>query len=153
MAVVINGLVALSEHVGEHLGYSSWLRVDQRRIDLFAEATGDHQWIHTDPARAATDTKHGTTIAHGFLTLSLIPGLQSEVFRVRGVKMGLNYGSDRVRYVSPVPVDSDVRLGVELRAVEPIVENVVQVGWRFTVEIRDSRKPALVADALFRYFG
>src|SRR5579875_1338926 len=99
--------------VGRHLGYSDYLLVDQERIDRFADATGDHQWIHVDPERAASGP-FGTTIAHGYLTLSLVPLLLAQVLRVEGVAFGLNYGSNKVRFPAPVPAGSEVRLGALL---------------------------------------
>ncbi|MFE7133604.1 MaoC family dehydratase [Streptomyces sp. NPDC057638] len=136
--------------IGEPLGPSDWLEVDQRRIDLFAEATGDHQWIHVDPERAA-DGPFGTTIAHGYLTLSLLPALVPQVIRVDGMRMGLNYGTNKVRFPAPVPV------GSRLRATAVLVEVAeagggVQVTTRVTVEREGGRKPVCVAESVSRYF-
>jgi acyl dehydratase len=136
--------------VGEPLGHSDWLEVDQRRIDLFAEATGDHQWIHVDPERAA-DGPFGTTIAHGYLTLSLVPSLVPQVLRVEGVKMGVNYGSGKVRFPAPVPVGSRLRASVTLQDVAE-VGGGVQVTALVTVEREGGEKPVCVAEALFRYY-
>ncbi|REF32179.1 MaoC family dehydratase [Calidifontibacter indicus] len=143
---VINGVDELRAAVGEHLGYSSWHEVTQERIDQFAEATGDHQWIHVDPERAK-DGPFGSTIAHGYLTLSMVPMLVWEVYRVDGVKMGVNYGSDKVRFPTPVPVGSKVRAGVELTAVDDIPLGV-QVTAKVTVEIEGVQKPAMVAQTI-----
>lgn len=143
---VINGVDELRAAVGEHLGYSSWHEVTQERIDQFAEATGDHQWIHVDPERAK-DGPFGSTIAHGYLTLSMVPMLVWEVYRVDGVKMGVNYGSDKVRFPTPVPVGSKVRAGVELTAVDDIPLGV-QVTAKVTVEIEGAQKPAMVAQTI-----
>lgn len=143
---VINGVDELRAAVGEHLGYSSWHEVTQERIDQFAEATGDHQWIHVDPQKAK-DGPFGSTIAHGYLTLSMVPMLVWEVYRVDGVKMGVNYGSDKVRFPTPVPVGSKVRAGVELTAVDDIPLGV-QVTAKVTVEIEGVQKPAMVAQTI-----
>lgn len=143
---VINGVDELRAAVGEHLGYSSWHEVTQERIDQFAEATGDHQWIHVDPEKAKQGP-FGGTIAHGYLTLSMVPMLVWEVYRVDGVKMGVNYGSDKVRFPTPVPVGSKVRAGVELTAVDDIPLGV-QVTAKVTVEIEGVQKPAMVAQTI-----
>ncbi|QKW05677.1 MaoC family dehydratase [Streptomyces sp. NA04227] len=140
----------LKAAVGEQLGYSDWLEVDQKRIDLFAEATGDHQWIHVDPEQAAKGP-FGTTIAHGYLTLSLLPVLVPQVLRVENVKMGVNYGSNKVRYPAPVPVGSRLRAGVALAEVAE-VGGGVQVTAKVTIEIEGGDKPACVAEPVTRYF-
>jgi acyl dehydratase len=132
--------------VGTHLGFSDWLTVDQHRIDTFADATGDHQWIHVDPERAAAGP-FGTTIAHGFLTLSLVPHLLRDLVDYPAWPVRINYGSDRVRFIAPVPVDSRVRAGAELVAVRPSGTGT-QVALSVTVEIEGSEKPALVAQTL-----
>ena len=129
------------------LGTSSWVALEQRQIDLFAEATGDHQWIHVDP-EAAAQGPFGTTVAHGYLTLSLIPALLSEVFSVTDAKMGVNYGVERARFTSPVPSGSDVRLKASLRGTERRPNGVLfRVG--VEIEIRDHDKPALVGEVLY----
>jgi len=143
---VFNGIADLQEAVGSHLGYSDWLEVTQDRIGLFAEATGDHQWIHVDRLRAASGP-FGTTIAHGFLTLSLLPMLVAQVYALHGVRMGVNYGTDKVRFPTPVPVGSKVRAGVELVGVRPNSLGYL-VTTRITVERHGSRKPACVAESL-----
>lgn len=111
-----NGVDELFGAVGTHLGYSEWHPITQTRIDAFAEATGDHQWIHVDPNRAASGP-FGSTIAHGYLTLSLVPMLTWEIYNVEGISMGVNYGANKVRFPSPVPVGSRVRAGVQLVSV------------------------------------
>ncbi|MEV0337091.1 MaoC family dehydratase [Nocardia sp. NPDC050717] len=113
-----DGLAELEAAVGTHLGYSEWHAVTQDQVNTFAEATGDHQWIHVDTEKAAQGP-FGTTIAHGYLTLSLVPMLVSEIYRIEGVKMGVNYGSNKLRFPAPVPVGSKVRAGVELVSVAP----------------------------------
>ncbi|MFD6182172.1 MaoC family dehydratase [Streptomyces goshikiensis] len=140
----------LSAGVGEPLGPSGWLEVDQKRIDLFADATGDHQWIHVDPERAA-DGPFGSTIAHGYLTLSLLPSLVPQVMRVEGMKMGINYGVNKVRFPAPVPV------GSRLRATAVITEVTetgggVQVAATVTVECEGAEKPVCVAESVSRYY-
>ncbi|MET8872041.1 MaoC family dehydratase [Nocardia sp. NPDC004604] len=143
---VFNGIGELEQAVGTHLGYSEWHTVTQEQIDLFAAATGDHQWIHVDPERAAQGP-FGTTIAHGYLTLSLLPVLVSQVYRVDGLKMGINYGCNKVRFPSPVPSGSRVRAGVELAEIKPTNAGV-QVTARVTIEREGGDKPACVAEAL-----
>jgi acyl dehydratase len=152
MPIVLDGLDGLREHAGSHLGYSGWIEVTQDRVDEFAHATGDTQWIHVDVQRAARDSPYGSTIAHGFLTLSVIPGLQHEIFRIRGAKLGVNYGAEKIRFPAAVPVGSRVRLGAALHAVEAAPGGAVQVHWAFTVEVAGGAKPACVAELVFRYF-
>ena len=137
--------------VGTRLGPSDWLILKQERIDLFARATGDHQWIHVDPERAK-DGPFGTTIAHGYLTFSLINMFLPELFEARGMKMGVNYGADRLRFPAPVPTGSRVRAVGELVKAEPIGDDAVQTTCRVTIEIEDSDKPACVADIIGRYY-
>lgn len=140
----------LAAKTGEPLGYSSWLVVTQNRVDTFAEATGDHQWIHVDPAKAANGP-FGTTIAHGFLTLSLAPTLLWEVVTVGGAGLVVNYGVNRVRFPAAVPVGSRVRGGVELIAAEEVAGGV-QAVFRISVDVMDAPKPACVAEIVFRYY-
>jgi acyl dehydratase len=144
--IVFDGVADLEKAVGTHLGHSEWHTVDQDQIDAFAAATGDHQWIHVDPAKAA-EGPFGSTVAHGFLTLSLLPILTWQVYTVEGVKMIVNYGADKLRFPSPVPVGSRVRAGVELNAVTPIALGY-QVALRVTIERDGGDKPACVADML-----
>nr|WSZ95252.1 MaoC family dehydratase [Streptomyces sp. NBC_00857] len=135
--------------VGEQLGHSDWLEIDQKRIDLFADATGDHQWIHVDPERAASGP-FGTTIAHGYLTLSLLPALVPQILRVENVKMGINYGTNKVRFPSPVPVGSRLRASAVLKDVSDAGEGV-QITMLVTVEREGGGKPACVAESVSRY--
>jgi len=137
--------------VGQPLGTSEWHVVDQARIDAFADATGDHQWIHVDPDRAASGP-FGTTIAHGFLTLSLAPLLTGEIYRVRGVRMGVNYGLNRVRFPAPVPSGSRVRGSGELAEVTGVAGGV-QLVVRLTVEAEGVAKPVCVADSVVRLYA
>src|SRR6476469_9583482 len=114
MTTTVQGIAGLREKVGEHLGYSDFIEITQEQVNLFADATGDHQWIHVDPERAKQESPFGGPIAHGYLTLSLGPRLMPESMRVDGVTMAVNYGCEKVRFPSPVPVGSKVRLGAEL---------------------------------------
>jgi acyl dehydratase len=150
MMRVFNGVDELRAAVGSRLGVSDWVTVDQGQIDTFAEATGDHQWIHVDTERAKGGP-FGTTIAHGFLTLSLLPLLVGQTYRVEGTKMGVNYGFNRVRFTSPVPVGSKVRGNIELVEVTD-VDGGVQMTTKVTVEIDGSERPALVAEWLTRQY-
>jgi len=140
----------LTAAVGEHLGYSHWLRLDQERVNTFADATGDHQWIHVDPARAALGP-YGTTLAHGYLTLALLPVLVGSVVQYEGWATRLNYGLDKVRFPAPLLVGSDVRAGAELTGAHA-VPNGIQVSLRVTAQSRRNgeiaSRPALVADTL-----
>ncbi|MEH0981783.1 MaoC family dehydratase [Micromonospora sp. CPCC 205556] len=140
----------LTKAVGEHLGHSDWHRVDQDRVDAFAEATGDRQWIHVDPERARSGP-FGGTVAHGFLMLSLLPTLGAEVYRVDGVRMGVNYGLDRVRFPAPLPTGSRVRAGVTLLDVQP-VQGGLQVANEVTLEREGGDKPCCVARTLARLY-
>ncbi len=142
---------SLREAVGQHLGYSDWHTVDQKQVDLFAEATGDHQWIHVDPERAAKGP-FGRTIAHGYLTLSLVASLIPEVYSVDGVRMAINYGVNKVRFPAPLPVGSRVRAGVELAELSD-VERGVQLIMRVTVEVEGQPKPCCVAETVVRLYG
>lgn len=136
--------------VGTHLGYSDYHTVTQDEVNLFADATGDHQWIHVDPVRAAAGPFAGT-IAHGYLTLSLVPVLVGSILRVEGVSMGVNYGSNRVRFTSPVRVGAEVRAAATLAAVEEVAGGV-QVTLDVTIEVRGQEKPACVAQTLTRFY-
>jgi len=135
--------------VGTHLGYGDWITVDQDRIDLFAEATGDHQWIHVDAERAAAGP-FGATIAHGYLTLALTSQMLPGLVRVDGISMGINYGTNKVRFPSPVVVGSRVRGGAELVQVDEVVGGY-QAVIRITVEMEGSDRPACVVDSVSRF--
>ncbi|MEP1472780.1 MAG: MaoC family dehydratase [Halieaceae bacterium] len=150
MATQFDSPAALLPAVGQHLGFSEWLEIDQRRIDLFAESTGDHQWIHVDPERAASGP-FGKTIAHGYLTLSLANLFLPEIMEVDNVSMGVNYGCEKVRFPAPVPVGSRVRGGGEVISAEE-VKGGVQVVVRMTIEIEGSERPACVIDTISRFF-
>jgi len=139
----------LKSAIGEQLGYSEWREIAQDRVNLFADATDDHQWIHVDPERAKAGP-FGATIAHGFLTLSLLPSLAGEVYRVDGVLMGINYGLDKVRFPAPLPTGSRVRAGVELLVADDLGEGWLQLKARVTIEREGGEKPVCVAESLSR---
>jgi acyl dehydratase len=140
----------LQAQVGQEIGLSDWMRVDQARINLFAQATDDHQWIHTDPARAAAGP-FGTTVAHGFLTLSLLPALFDTGFAISDVVLGINYGMNRVRFPAPLPAGSRVRGRFVLRAYEPLPGGA-QLTVEATIEREGSAKPVCVAESVSRRF-
>lgn len=140
----------LAGSVGSHLGYSDWLEITQERINAFADATDDHQWIHVDP-EAAKNGPFGTTIAHGYLTLSLAVRFVSEIFSVEGVSMGVNYGTNKVRFISPVPVGSKLRAGGVLAGVDE-VPGGVQATIDLTFEVDGAEKPACAAQVLYRLY-
>jgi acyl dehydratase len=143
-------LAELESSTDRDLGTSEWETIDQRQIDLFAEATHDHQWIHVDP-EAAAHGPFGTTVAHGYLTLSMLPYFVSQVLNVTDVRMGINYGTEKIRFTAPVPVGSQVRLKATLRDSERRGEGVLyRLG--IEVEIKDSEKPALVGEVLYLVF-
>ena len=147
----MNSLRELETKVGEEVGVSPWVEITQERIDTFAKAIDDFQWIHVDPERAKA-SPFGRTIAHGFLTLSLLSHLSEKTFGFSDRRMGINYGLNRVRFTSPVPVGSRVRARFTLQNYEPIEGNGVQVTWSVTVEIDGAHKPALVAEWLGRHY-
>ena len=152
MTLVLNGLDELKARAGADLGCSQWIQLTQERVNAFADATGDHQWIHVD-VEAARAGPFGGTIAHGYLTLSLLVPLFSELLSVQGIRMGINYGLNRVRFPTPVPVGSRIRLAAKLGSVDELPGNAVQVLVDFTVEIDGVDKPACVAQALYRYYA
>jgi len=141
----------IDSRIGEEIAVSDWLEVTQARINQFADATGDHQWIHVDPARAANESPFKSTIAHGFLTLSLLSTLIRESIQVTGLRMAINYGLNRVRFVSPVPAGSRIRARITLQAVAPVTDGF-QVTWLVTVEREGGDKPACAADWIVRYY-
>jgi acyl dehydratase len=151
MTNLIESITALREHVGREVGVSGWFEVAQDRIDAFAEATQDRQWIHVDPERAARESPFEGTIAHGFLTLSLLSALAKDALSVGGVRMGVNYGLNRVRFVSPVPAGGRIRGRFTLAEVGD-VQSGVQAIWSVTVEREGSEKPCCVAEWLVRYY-
>ena len=141
-------LADLAARTGEELGVSGWTQVTQQTIDAFADATGDHQWIHTDPGRAA-ETPFGGTIAHGYLTLSLAPAMLNEIVDLSGYAMAMNYGIDKLRFVAPVPVDSRLRMRIGVEDVQ-VKDGVGVLRLTLTFEIEDAPKPACVATVLYR---
>jgi acyl dehydratase len=148
---VFKHLSELQGLVGQEIGVSDWITVDQQRIDLFAQSTGDHQWIHVDPVRAAKGP-FGTTIAHGFLTLSLLPEMSATAFDVEDAHMGVNYGLNKVRFTAPVPVGSRVRGRFKLMAYEPF-EGGALITSQVTMEREGSDKPVCVAESLARRYA
>ena len=152
MATTVHGIEQFHDLVGQHLGYSEWHRIEQAQINLFAEATGDHQWIHVDPERAAKGP-FGKTIAHGFMTLALLPRLQHQMYTVNGIKLAINYGLNKVRFPAPVPVGSRVRAQSSLVGVEDLGNGAAQATVSTTVEVEGSDKPACVAESVVRYIA
>jgi acyl dehydratase len=148
--MAFTSLDELRAAVGTDVGTSDWLTVDQERIKLFADATGDHQWIHVDPEKAAAGP-FGTTIAHGYLTLSLLPALFDGLYRTPGMKMGVNYGLNKVRFPAPVPSGSRVRATAKLLSVEE-VQGGVQLTSQVTVEREGGDKPVCVAETVSRLY-
>lgn len=138
--------------VGQELGVSEWHAVTQQDVNKFADVTHDHQWIHIDAERAKKESPYKTTIAHGYFTLSLVPHFMAQVWRVKGVKMGVNYGLNKLRFPSPVPVGSKVRARGKLAGVED-VKGGVQVAVEVTIEVEGSEKPAAVIETLSRYYN
>ncbi|HEY6379128.1 MAG TPA: MaoC family dehydratase [Candidatus Dormibacteraeota bacterium] len=137
---------------GEHLGYSDWHLIDQARVNAFADATDDHQWIHVDVDRARRESPFGGPVAHGYLTLSLLPWLTAEILSVSGVTMGVNYGLNRVRFPAPVLVGSRVRAGAQLTSLED-VPGGVQLVTTVTIEVEGQTKPACVAESVARFYA
>lgn len=149
--LTFTNLVEFSAHAGQSLGETAYQTITQERVQLFAEATGDHQWIHTDPALAAHHSPFKTTIAHGFLTLSLAPALMAELYRIESVTMGINYGANKIRFMNPVPVGSRLQMKAVLLQVEPHLQGV-----RSTIEctfmLEGHAKPACVAELITLLF-
>ncbi|MBA3288406.1 MAG: MaoC family dehydratase [Acidimicrobiia bacterium] len=146
----IDGIDGLKALVGDHLGYSEYVEITQEQVNQFAEATGDHQWIHVDVERAKAGP-FGGPIAHGYLTLSLGPALGPQIYRVDGVAMGVNYGAEKIRFPAPVPVGSRLRLGAKLLAVDEIAGGA-QVNMEFTFEVEGAAKPSCVAEVVSRIY-
>ncbi|OBB91797.1 MaoC family dehydratase [Mycobacterium sp. 852002-30065_SCH5024008] len=140
----------LAAATGETIGHSDWVTITQEDVNLFANATGDHQWIHVDPERAAAGP-FGGTIAHGFMTLALLPRLQHQIYTVNGIKLAINYGLNKVRFPAPVPVGSRVRAQTSLVSVDDVGNGTVQATMSTTVEIEGAPKPACVAESIVRY--
>jgi len=151
MTITVQGLTELKAKAGTDLGHSDWLEITQDRVNAFAGATDDHQWIHVDPERAKAGP-FGRTIAHGYLTLSLLIPLFNELLVVEGVGMAVNYGLNKVRFPAPVPVGAKIRLAGRLAEVEDVAGGGVQLLADFTVEIDGGSKPACVAQAVYRFY-
>ena len=150
---LIEGIEELKTLIGQEVGQSDWVEITQERVNAFADATEDHQWIHLDVERAKTDSPFRTTIAHGFLTLSLLPHFAAQAVKVQGdFKMGINYGLNRLRFPSPVPVGARLRARFTLQAVED-VPGGAQIAWAVTVEVEGAQKPCLAAEWLVRYYA
>ncbi len=139
---------AMKDYVGKELGVSEWIDVDQAMIDAFADATGDHQWIHVDVERAKTELPGGKTIAHGYLTLSLLPRMMYEIYEIVDKSHGLNYGSNKVRFTNPVPAGSRVRGKASCKACEDVKGDGVRIINEFSVEIEGQERPALIAEVI-----
>ena len=152
MTTTVHGLDELKALAGTDLGHTGWLEITQDRINAFADATGDHQWIHVDRERAAAGP-FGRTIAHGYLTLSLVIPLLNELVDVKGVSMGINYGLNKVRFPAPVPVGAKIRLAAQFGAVEDAGVNAVQAVIDCTIGVEGGEKPACVAQAVMRYYA
>ena len=148
---VLDGVDAVSKAVGTHLGYSDWLEITQDRVNQFADATGDHQWIHVDVERAASGP-FGAPIAHGYLTMSLSNFFLPQIVDVQGFNMGVNYGVNKVRFPSPVPVGSRIRGGAVLQSADDIAGGV-QTVMVITIEVEGTDKPACVIEAVSRYLA
>jgi acyl dehydratase len=151
MATIIDGIDGLKAKVGEHLGYSDWVEITQEQVNLFADATGDHQWIHVDPERAKAGP-FGGPIAHGYLTLSISNELLPQILEVRGVSLGVNYGAERIRFPAPVPVGSRLRAGAELVDVSEVTGGI-QTLVRVTLEVEGGTKPVCIIDSVSRYLA
>ncbi len=149
--IEISDVAALRDRIGEEIAIGEWFPITQQRIDQFADATGDHQWIHVDAPRAAVESPFKATIAHGFLTLSLISTLLRDSITFTGLRLAINYGLNRVRFVSPVPSGSRIRGRFVLAAVEA-VDGGFQVTWKVTIDRDGAEKPCCVADWLVRYY-
>jgi len=152
MTTRVNGLAEIAALAGKDLGHTDWLEITQERVNLFAEATNDHQWIHVDVERARSGP-FGGPIAHGYLTLSLLIPLFGELLEIRGVRMSVNYGLEKVRFPSPVPVGAKIRMAATVVSVEEVAGDGVQMLLGCTVEVDGSDKPACVAQAVYRHYA
>jgi acyl dehydratase len=147
----IASLAELKELTGQEVAVSNWVDISQERVNMFADATGDHQWIHLDVERCKEESPYGGTIAHGFLTLSLLPMLMADAMHVSGVRMGVNYGLNKVRFPAPVPVGSRLRGRITLASVEDIADGM-QLVWRVAVEREGAEKPVCIAESITRLY-
>jgi acyl dehydratase len=151
VSTTVTSVDELTALIGTPLGYSSWREITQDQINTFADATDDHQWIHVDAERAASGP-FGTPIAHGFLTLSLLVPMWSEILHFDGVRLGINYGLNKVRFVSPVPVGSKIRTGATLVSVETVADGSLQIVVDFVIEREGADKPCCIAQGLYRFY-
>ena len=149
---IVQGIPGLKPLVGTQLGVSDWVTVSQEQIDRFADATGDHQWIHCDVERARRESPFKGTIAHGYLTISLAPALMPQVVRVEGVRMGVNYGVDKMRLPSPVPAGARLRMAAEVKDVRELPGGGARATFGLSFEVEGQAKPACVADAIYVYY-
>lgn len=149
--LIVNSYDEFASFLGKKLGESEWLEVNQERINLFADATLDHQWIHVDTERASKESAYKTTIAHGYLTLSLLPYMWNQIIEVNNLKMMVNYGMDKMRFGQPVLVGSRIRLVSSLESIENL-RGICKAGIKFQIEIEGERKPALEGIATFLYY-
>ena len=147
----LEGVDGVLAAVGQHLGESEWMTITQERVDLFADATDDHQWIHVEPERAERESPFGGPIAHGYLTLSLVTPLVGQIIDATGFRMGVNYGAEKIRFPSPVPVGGRVRASATLDEATPF-EGGIQMNLKVTVEVEGQAKPAMVGSILFRRY-
>jgi acyl dehydratase len=147
----VEGVEGVQSLVGQHLGYSEWRTITQEQVNQFADATGDHQWIHVDPERAAKESPFGGPIAHGYLTISLLPSLIPEIVEIEGFRMGVNYGTEKVRFPSPVPVGSRVRAGATMASATPF-DGGIAMHLDVTVEVEGASKPSMVATVVYRRY-
>ena len=148
----VQSLAALKQFEGREIAVTDWLEITQQRVDQFAAATEDHQWIHVDPARAAHESPYGATIAHGFLTLSLLSRFIREAVRLQGIRMAINYGLNRVRFPAPVRTGSHIRARIVLASLRELTDSSVEAAYLITIEGDDSKKPCCVAEWLARYY-
>jgi acyl dehydratase len=146
-------LASLTARVGQEIGVSAWIEITQDRINQFADATDDHQWIHVDAARAAVESPSKATIAHGFLTLSLLPVMLRRTIKLPAMRMSINYGTNKVRFITPLPVGSEIRGRFSLAAVKDTDDSGVQVIWNVTIERNGSEKPCAVVEWIARYYS
>jgi acyl dehydratase len=149
-SVEAEGIEGMQSLIGQEIGPSEWRTVSQADIDAFADLSGDHQWIHVDPERARSESPYGTTIAHGNLTLSMVDGFREQLISSSGFALGVNYGWNKIRFPSPVPVDSKIRAKAEVISVEEVGAGWHQVVTRFTLEVEGSEKPCFVGDSVTR---
>ena len=147
----VEGIEGVQSLVGQQLGYSDWVEITQEMVNQFADATGDHQWIHVDPERAKRESPFGGPIAHGYLTLSLLPSLIPQIVEITGFRMGVNYGTEKVRFPSPVPVGSRVRAGATMQSATPF-DGGVQMDLAVTMEVEGASKPGMAATVVLRRY-